>query len=280
MKSLKIFTCAALLVLFGAGSLHAEEISRHQLGDYVIICLNEDGGKLDEEIVQLPPGLRVRQAENWNQAGMNYFVVDTGQEKFLFDAGNPGGNTVKMLSKAGIAPGEISAVFLTHLHPDHIGGLLDDNGQKVFPKAKMYISKEEAAYWGDTAHSGEWFDMARNVLAAYKADITLFEQNRKLQGVESIPTFGHTPGHTSFRVSSQGKSLLIWGDITHVVAQFANPEIYVTFDVDSTRAVKTRTELMEQLARTGEPVAGMHILAPAVGTLQKVGTGYKFVPGL
>lgn len=283
MKSLKIIACAALLVLFSAASLQAEEVSRHQLGDYTVICLNESSGTLDEPIVKLPAGVRRADLEkiaNWNQGGMNYFVLDTGKDKFLFDAGNPGGNTVKMLAKAGIAPGEISFVFLTHMHPDHIGGLVDDSGRKVFPKAKMYIAKEEAAYWGDPAQSGEWFDLAKGVLSAYEADIILFSQNQKLQGVESIPTFGHTPGHTAYRLISQGKSLFIWGDILHIDAQFAKPDIYLTFDVNPTEAVQTRKQLMKQLAETREPIAGMHILAPAVGSLQKDGAGYRFVPGL
>ncbi len=281
MKCIKTVFIAFLFLALSAGALHAEGVFRQTLGEYSVICINEDGMTLGDAILKTPATANpaeLQKTPKWNQGGLNYFVVDAGARKMLFDAGNPGGNTPKMLAKAGIAPDDIDIIFLTHMHPDHLGGLLDADGKKVFPKAKVYIAKEEAEYWGEPSRKGEWFDLARKTLAAYQADIALFEPNQSMDAVTAIPTPGHTPGHTSFRVTSGGQSLLIWGDILHTAIQFVDPEIYVTFDVDPKQAIETRKQILRRQAESGEPVAGAHILAPGIGAIQKAEKGYAFAP--
>ena len=85
----------------------------------------------------------LQKTPKWNQGGLNYFVVDAGARKMLFDAGNPGGNTPKMLAKAGIAPDDIDIIFLTHMHPDHLGGLLDADGKRFFQRPRSILQKKK-----------------------------------------------------------------------------------------------------------------------------------------
>lgn len=272
-----------LSVLIGfTHAVCAGEVYRYKLGDYEVIALNDRVMTHNEANVKLDDAAKLsglKKTQGWNEGGLNYFVVDTGKQKILFDAGLPGGNTVKMLAQANIKAEEVNIIFITHMHGDHIGGLLDENGKPVFTKAKIYISQEEAAYWSDTSRSGAGFDTARSVLAVYKSNLTLFSQNRKIEGIESIPTFGHTPGHTSYRIASKGQSLYIWGDLMHVKAQFVNPDVYMTYDVDPMQVVKTRKQVLNQLAESGEAFSGMHIAPPVTGKIKKSGDGYEFVPG-
>mgnify|MGYP003623497359 CR=1 FL=1 len=282
MKFAKPLMFTVFLALF-ALTASAQEVYKYKLGNYEVISLNEGSMSHNESNIKLADTVKLdkyKKIDGWNEGALNYFVVDTGKQKILFDAGLPGGNTVKMLAKAGLKPEDIDIVMITHMHGDHIGGMLDEKGKAVFPKAKIYIAQEEAAYWGDTTKTGGGFTTARNVLDAYKANTTLFSQKAKLEGIESIPTFGHTPGHTSFRVTSAGKSLYIWGDIVHAKIQFTDPDVYLIYDVDPAQAVKTRKQLMQQLADSGEFFAGMHVVAPAVGMLKKASTGFEFVPGM
>ena len=282
MKLLTMTCLAFLLPALGAVCpARAGSMSRHALGEYTVYCFNEGDSAAGEEKIRLPEGSeRLKAQTDWNKSGMNFFVVDTGKGKMLIDAGNAGENTKNMLAEIGIGTEAITDILLTHMHPDHIRGLLDAAGNPVFPKAGLRVAREEAEYWRDTARSGGNFDLARRVLAAYGDRVDLFEQNRQVGEAESIPAFGHTPGHTAFRVRSAGQSLVFWGDITHVTAQFTDPAVYLVYDVDAPRALDTRRRMLAQLAESGEAVAGAHIPAPGIGRIAKADGGYRFTPGL
>ena len=271
-----------ILLLSGISSpAKAVGVTDYTLGDHRVFCFSEGDRATAFEKITLPEkSAALRAQAGANASGMNFFVVASGDECYLIDAGNSGNTTVALLEQAGIRPEQITHILLTHMHPDHIRGLLTAEGQAVFPGAVLHVAREEAVYWSDPAQKSGNFDRARQVLAVYGKRLDCFAQNSVIRFITSIPAFGHTPGHTAFRLNGEGKSLVFWGDIVHVPIQFADPEIFLSYDVDAQQAIATRKRLMTQLAQSGDFIAGAHILAPGIGRLEAAGEGYRFVPGM
>ena len=227
------------------------------------------------------------------RGAVNAYVARLGDRTVLIDSG--GGTAMgpsmgmlpSQLAAAGIAPADVDVLALTHLHPDHIGGLVGADGKPVFPNATMLLHETEIAFWRDDAVRGQapdafkpFFDMARQTLDAYKAKISPFSKDGDvLPGVQAMHLPGHTPGHTGFNLVSGNQNLLIWGDLVHAPAlQFGHPEWSISFDVDPDKARATRSRLFDQASADRLRVAGMHLLFPGVGHVAKDGSGYDFVP--
>ncbi len=203
----------------------------------------------------------------WNalglQAGvpssMNCILIQTEGKNILLDAGlgAPVSQLLPKLKEAGVTPEEIGFVYVTHLHPDHIGGLLKD-GAVVFPNAEVYINRLEAEAW--LAMEGDGNKGAKNVLEAYKEHLHLFEAGDTLEGnVKTIAAYGHTPGHTVF----QKDSVLVIADLIHGAAlQLKHPEYGPTYDMDAKAATETRLRLLEYARENRLTVYGMHLPAP------------------
>jgi glyoxylase-like metal-dependent hydrolase (beta-lactamase superfamily II) len=198
-------------------------------------------------------------------------VVDTGFGGAIFES----------MKTLGVSPADVDAVLLTHLHGDHIGGLQRD-GKALFPKAKVYLAAEERAWWVDTQGNAG----AKAALAPYDGRTETFRPvkidanpQEILPGIRAAAAFGHTPGHTVFLLESSGQKLLIWGDLMHVEGiQFPLPELSVSYDTDSTAAAAVRREILDYAVRNRIPIAGMHLVYPALGTVERDGTGYRFIP--
>ncbi|MDR0573587.1 MAG: MBL fold metallo-hydrolase [Tannerella sp.] len=221
---------------------------------------------------------------------VNAFLVEMGSKTILFDAGY-GRELFDNLEAYGKTVADIDAIMLTHMHGDHIGGLLRNN-KKSFPAATLYIPKPEYDYWmSDEAmrkqpesRRGGFID-ARNVIDAYKDNLRLFvpgtidETDELLPGIRSIAAYGHTPGHTGYMLESNGSKIFIWGDLTHAMAiQTLYPEVAVTYDLDPAQAVKSRRQLLEYLSEEKIRIAGMHIQFPAIGDVRKnKANGYDFI---
>lgn len=223
---------------------------------------------------------------------VNAYVARFGDRTVLIDsgAGTLFGPTLGMLpgqlTAAGVAPADIDVLAMTHLHPDHIGGLFGADGKPVFPNATMLLHETEAAFWRDDAIRGQapdgvkvFFDHARKALDAYKGKTSLFSKDGEvLPGVQAMHLPGHTPGHTGFNLVSGDQNLLIWGDIVHAPAlQFGHPEWSISFDVDQDKARTTRQKIFDQVSADRVRVAGMHLLFPGVGHVTKAASGYEFV---
>lgn len=223
---------------------------------------------------------------------VNAFLLRHGGRTALVDAGcGPAKPTVGRLAAnlaaAGIAPEAVDTILMTHLHPDHWGGL-SEGGRAVFPRAELLLHAEEHAYWHDDAAMGRvpdpgradlFFGGARRALAPYAARTRTFTGGEVFPGVTAVPLPGHTPGHTGFALESGGRSLLIWGDIVHVQElQVPRPEVVMAVDVDPPRAVETRRRLFERVAADRTAVAGMHLHFPALAHLARDGAGYRLVP--
>src|SRR6202166_4660768 len=224
------------------------------------------------------------------------FLVNTGKQLILIDAGagtwfggGAYGHLVRSLRSAGYTPEEVDAVLVTHLHSDHVGGLTTQDGNRVFPNAEIYVAKAESDFWLSPEIAAKapkdaqpFFQSAQGIAAPYiKAGKwhPFSDYDQIVDGMQIVPLRGHTPGHTGYEFSSQGKKILFWGDVMHVQRlQLPDPKITVVFDVDPTAASATRDQLLRKLASEDVLIAGPHMLFPGVGRLHKEGSGYNWTP--
>ncbi|MBY6089335.1 MBL fold metallo-hydrolase [Maritimibacter alkaliphilus] len=224
---------------------------------------------------------------------INACLVEMEGQLVLIDAGNPPGRspeagfTPDALEEAGVTPEQITMVLLTHPHGDHVGALLDDAGAARFPNATLVISRTDWEMVHDDAllealsegsRSSRLY--VRTTLAPYAGGVRLLEEGEEvLPGLTHVPLPGHTPGHSGFRLQDGEDSLLILADVVHSQRfQFALPEWSVIYDLDGDQARATRLALLEQQARSGERVVGMHLDFPGVGRVEAAPLGYRFVP--
>lgn len=184
-------------------------------------------------------------------SSVSAFLVKTGGKEVLFDAANgaPESLLPKHLDSLEVKPGAIDLIFLTHLHGDHIGGLIRD-GKAAFPNADIYINKIEFEFWKGKSSR---FDA---VLKAYGERIRTFEIGDKLPcGINAVEAYGHTPGHTAYIVGD----CIIVGDIMHGVAlQMEHPEYCAAYDMDKAASVATRKAIMKMAREKNLRMYGMH----------------------
>ncbi len=225
--------------------------------------------------------------------GVNVYIVRDGARTILIDAGGANafpsaGKLAGALEPAGVAPEDVDLILVTHLHPDHVGGLITAEGAALFPNAGLRVHEADVAFWSSDANRAAapdafkgFFDLATNVLAAYGDKVDPFNADGDVApGVAAIAMPGHTPGHTGFRVEGGADSLLIWGDIVHVAAfQFPKPAATIGFDVDQPAAAATRAKVFDQAVADRARIAGMHLSFPGVGRVEKASAGgFRFVP--
>lgn len=272
--------------LFGAMTVNAlaaePRIFTVNLGSFEVYMLEETSGPGRPSILLgLSPAELEKYAPGGNfQSEVNTFLIRGQGRTLVVDTGF-GGAIFESMRKLGVSPAEVDAVLITHLHGDHTGGLQKD-GRALFPKAKVYVAKQEWDYWiGSRNDRG-----ARAALAPYGRRVETFlpgtldaNPPELLPGIRAIAAFGHTPGHTLFLLESEGQKLLIWGDLMHVEKiQFPLPSISVTYDTDPAAAAASRLAVLQYAARNKILVGGMHLVFPAVGTVRAEAEGYGFVP--
>lgn len=206
-------------------------------------------------------------------------VVNTGNEVVLFDtgwgSGNPGrGQFAATLGAAGYKLEDIDVVVLTHFHPDHMGGLMDGD-KPVFPNARYVVGEDEHNFWTSPAQDAggtkDFYNLTKAKVTPLAAKMTFVKgEGAAVSGITAHPTPGHTPGHTSWRVESEGKQLMVTGDIcNHSVLSMQKPKWHVLFDMDKEKAVATRMRLLDMLATDRIAMVGYHMPFPAVGFVEK-----------
>jgi len=220
-------------------------------------------------------------------------LVNTGPKLVLIDAGTGGqlGPTTGLLSgalaAAGVKPDAIDTILISHFHPDHINGIKDKEGRKVFRRAEIQVPAPEWTYWMDDANMSAAPDTmrtqflnARRIFRDIANEVKRFEPGAEVvPGIVSVPAYGHTPGHCAYTVNSGNKSLLVLGDTTSHPWLFArNPEWQGSFDIDGPMAVATRRRLLDRAAADRLQVAGYHFPFPSTGHIVKAGNGYDVVP--
>jgi len=259
------------------------------------VCLLSEGqqnGNTRILIGATPEMLQKALPDGTFTSATNAFLVRSSGKNILVDAGH-GRKLFDNLQSRGVSAEQVDVVLLTHMHGDHIGGLLRD-GKASFPNATLYLSQLEHDYWaGDEAMSKVaenrrgGFQNARNVINAYKDRLHLFtpdevgsKANMLLSDIQGVAAYGHTPGHTAFMLSSGEHQMLIWGDLTHATpVQMPYPQLAVTYDVDPNQAVASRIKILEYIAKHNIPIAGMHIAFPGMGYVKSASEGsYVFIP--
>jgi glyoxylase-like metal-dependent hydrolase (beta-lactamase superfamily II) len=192
------------------------------------------------------------------------------------------------MAAIGVTPADIDAILMTHLHPDHVGGLVNSSGDAIFPNAELIVPAKEQAYWTDPkiladapeGQARQWVQLTLSSLTAYRERTRIVTEGEVLPGISAVPEPGHTPGHTGWLVASGSETLLIWGDIVHLHGtQFLYPEASMSVvDVDSEQAIVTRRRIMDMAATDRLRVAGMHLDFPSFGHVVRDGDRYEFVP--
>jgi glyoxylase-like metal-dependent hydrolase (beta-lactamase superfamily II) len=222
-------------------------------------------------------------------------LVNTGTKLVLIDTGTAGqitdsaGALLDNLSVAGVKPADIDVILISHFHPDHINGIKDKDGNKVFPNAEIAVPGGEWDYWMNDANMTgvsktvhRYFLNARRIFSDIAGEVRRFKPGGEVApGIASIAAFGHTPGHVAFLIASGKDSLLVLSDAARNPWLFVrHPDWQPSFDMDGPVAVATRRQLLDRAATDRAPVHGYHFPFPALGHIARSGSGYELVPAL
>jgi glyoxylase-like metal-dependent hydrolase (beta-lactamase superfamily II) len=222
---------------------------------------------------------------------VNNFLFRRDGATVLIDAG--AGNSMQPtlgklpdnLNAAGIEPADITHIVLTHLHPDHANGLINEAGEAVFPHAEILVHAQELDFWM-AENSGSESDSvkrtrARNKLnlKAYRGRIRRMREGEEALGCVPVLAAGHSPGHTCWRIGAGSAAFIAWGDLVHFSAiQIAHPNAAVKYDLDPDMARRSRLRMLDMVAAERIAVAGAHVNAPGFGYITRKGAGYVFEP--
>jgi glyoxylase-like metal-dependent hydrolase (beta-lactamase superfamily II) len=229
--------------------------------------------------------------------------IDTGEHRVLVDTGAgdlgahaaqvfPGldhstsvtGLLLENLRGSGVEPSEIDTVVITHAHPDHVGGTLNETGGLVFPNARYYISGEEWEFWISDAATAKapaiMVETARRNLGPLKERISLIEGEVEIvPGVRAIATFGHTPGHIALSIASDGERLLHISDAVLYPLHLEHPEWTPAFDILPEQASASKRRIFD-LAAEGDALVFAHHFPPfpSLGRVRKQEQGWRWQP--
>jgi len=276
---------------------------RMALGKFQVTALSDGTVALPvDKLLQAKPGVvEGLLAKSYLKApvetSVNGYLIHTGTMLVLIDTGAAGlfgptlGKLVSNLKAAGYQPEQVDEIYITHMHPDHVGGLASD-GKMVFANATIRADLREGEFWLSQANLDKAPADAKGFFQGAMASLNPYVAAGKLKpfnldkgseelvpGITAINARGHTPGHTIYAVESEGNKLVVWGDLMHVAAvQFAMPSVTIAFDTDSKAAAPQRAKNYADAAKKGYFVAVAHVSFPGIGKLRADGKGYDWLP--
>ena len=312
MNNLRIFVVslvAATALIFASAPLaaapqlkgQAPGFYRMMLDDFEIVALSDGTVPLDlRKLMTNTTPVRVDQLLKRSfladpvETSVNAYLVNTGTMLVLIDTGagklfGPTlGNLLNNLKAAGYQPEQVDEIYITHMHADHVGGLMA--GDKLaFPNAIVRADKRDAEFWLSQANLDAAPEGAKDFFKGAMASINPYIASGKFKpfdgsgeltpGIKAVATYGHTKGHTMYLVESKGQKLAVLGDLMHVASvQFVNPSVTFAYDTDPKPAALQRKKVYAEGAKEGFWIAVAHLPFPGVGHLRADGQGYVYYP--
>jgi glyoxylase-like metal-dependent hydrolase (beta-lactamase superfamily II) len=228
------------------------------------------------------------------ETSVNAYLINTGEKLVLIDTGAAKlfgptlGNLQESIKAAGYTPEQVDEIYITHMHADHVGGLM--TGDKMaFPNAIVRSDKKDADFWLSKENLDKAPEANKGFFQGAQASVNPyvsagkykpFEGNTDLvPGIKAVVTRGHTPGHAVYVVESKGQKMMVLGDLMHVAAvQFAQPSVAIVFDGDSKTAIAERKRIYANAAKEHYLFAVAHISFPGIGRVRTDGAGYAWMP--
>lgn len=275
---------------------------RFKVGGFECTVVSDGPLRLGEATAELFKGVaqeRIDDVLGANFLDKNNFVVDqnalvvnTGDKLVLIDTGmgfrkvyGPRtGRLVANLRAAGVDPESIDVVALSHAHPDHVWGLVREDGKPHFPNAQIHIAQADLEYWTDEAKLsdpalGHYIGPIRDALLPLRDRMVFLKDDREVvRGLQALSTPGHTVGHTSFVISSRDSSIVYTGDLAHQpLLQMENPRAEFARDTDPKQGVSSRLRVFDMVASGKIPIIAYHFPWPGIGHVAKNGDNYRYV---
>ncbi|WHO72761.1 MBL fold metallo-hydrolase [Rhizobium sp. BT03] len=278
----------------------APQINQFKLGSYKFTVIS-DGINISENphetygTDQDPETVRALLSANFLPTdklvnGYAPVLIDTGSDVILVDTGFGAagrarglGKLVDGLKAAGYSADDVTVVALTHLHGDHIGGLME-NGAPAFKNARYVVGQAEYDFWSSKAREGTPAEGGHKAVLANVAPLaekTTFikDGDSVAPGMTAMLAAGHSPGHMVFHVESERKHLVLTGDTAnHYILSLLRPDWEVRFDMDKAQAAVARRKVFDMIATEKIAFLGYHMPFPAVGFAERQDGGYRFVP--
>ena len=280
--------------------IQAPGFYRAMLGDFELTVLSDGTVELPVDKLLKQPAEKTNKAllksfeKNPLETSVNAFLINTGSKLVLIDTGAGAlfgptlGKLAAHVKAAGYQPEQVDEIYITHMHADHVGGLM--GGEKLaFPNAVVRAGKADADYWLSQANLDQAPADKKGYFQGAMASMNPYVAANKFQpitqdaelipGIKAHVTAGHTPGHVTYMIESKGQKLVLLGDLMHVAAvQFENPSVTIAFDSDEKVAESSRKAAFAAAAKAGYLIGAAHLPFPALGHLKSAGKGYTFVP--
>jgi glyoxylase-like metal-dependent hydrolase (beta-lactamase superfamily II) len=276
------------------------EINQFKLGSFKITAVRDGSNVLEKPFEtfgtnQDPEAVKTLLTENFLPADkfVNSYspaIIDTGSDVILVDTGFGAGGRERGMGKlqdglkaAGYSADDITVVALTHMHGDHIGGMME-GGAPAFKNARYVAGQAEYDFWTDKAREGTPAEgghkaVLANVVPFAEKTTFIKEGDSVVSGITAMLAPGHTPGHMVFHAQSDNKQLVFTGDTAnHYILSLLHPEWEVRFDMNKAEAAASRKKVFDLIATDKIAFLGYHMPFPAVGFVEKQGAGYRFVP--
>jgi glyoxylase-like metal-dependent hydrolase (beta-lactamase superfamily II) len=273
------------------------EFYRFKVGDFECFCVNDGGFDYPPEHFfknvskeQIEKVLKERNMPvDSIYTPYTHLIVKTEKQIVLVDMGAGqalpnNGKLPQTMKSAGIEPADIDTIIITHAHPDHIGGTLDDRGKPIYANARYYIWKDEWDFWFSEAayeKTNEFFvSVAREQLNPIQDRIILLEKESEiLSGINIIAAPGHTPGHIAVSFSSKGKQLYYIGDAVLYPLHLEYPDWLPIYDIIPEKAEISKRKIFDLVADNDALVIGQHFVPfPSIGTVVRKENGWLWKP--